>query len=202
MPLSTRQLTLAHRRQQLALREVTLREMQRLWPALSWDDLDGTYPALAAAVAEMVARGRRTSAGLSAGYLRAYRVASGLDGDVRIVIPQALNVDQLDATLHSLAVAAPKTSAAKSVAPDEAMDNALTRSSGAMARLVLDAGREAILNTLRGDAEAKGWRRVVGGGACDFCRTVGGSGSRIYNVDADFDVHSKCGCTSEPVYRA
>jgi hypothetical protein len=200
VPLSTGQLTQVHRRQQLALRTVTLAEMRRLWPALSWDDLDGTYPALAGATAEMVARYRRNSAGLAAGYLRAHRVASGLDGDVRIVIPQALNAEQFNVTLHSLTVAAAKTSAANAVAPTEAMSNALTRSSGAMARLVLDAGRQTITQTIQTDDRATGWRRVLGTGGCDFCVRLAG---RVYPRDnADFEAHGKCGCTSEPVYRA
>lgn len=198
MALTTRQLTVVHRRQQLALRRVTLAEMRKLWPALDWENLDSTYPALAGATAEMVARYRRTSAGLAAAYLRAYRVASGLDGDVKIVIPQALNVEQMDSTLHSLTVAAAKTSAAKGVLAPEAMSNALTRSSGAMARLVLDAGRETVTRTIQSDEQATGWRRVLGGGGCDFCRKLAG---RVYPRDnADFDAHGKCGCTSEPVY--
>lgn len=200
MPLSAGQLTQAHRRQQLALRKVALDEMQRLWPALSWADLDGTYPALAGSAAKMVAKHRRTSAGLSAAYLRAHRVASGLDGDVKVVIPRALNLKQFDATLHPLTVAAIKTSTAKQVVESVAMQNALTRSSGAMARLVLDAGRETVAQAMQKDGAVRGYRRIVGGNACDFCRTVGGSGSRIYHVDASFDVHARCGCTSEPVY--
>lgn len=198
MPLSTRQLTLVHRRQQLALRKVTLADMAKLWPTLSFTDLDGTYPALAGSVAGMVAKYRRNSAGLAAAYLRAYRVASGLDGDVRIVIPQALNVEQLDSTLHSLTVAAAKTSAAHAVAEAEAMSNALTRSSGAMARLVLDAGRETVTQTIKSDPKARGWERVLGGGGCDFCQMLAG---RIYPRDnADFDAHDHCGCTAEPAY--
>lgn len=200
MPLSTGQLTQAHRRQQLALRKVTLTEMQKLWPALSWSDLDGTYPALAASTAEMVAKYRRNSAGLAAGYLRAYRVASGLDGNVKIVIPPTLDLEQFKATLHPLAVAAVKTSAAKQVAEAVAMQNALTRSSGAMARLVLDAGRQTITQTIATDSEARGWRRVLGTGGCDFCRQLAG---RVYSRDnADFEAHGRCACTSEPVYRA
>jgi hypothetical protein len=200
MPLSARQLTQVHRRQQLALRKVTLAEMVKLWPALDWRSLDSTYPALAGAVAEMVAKHRRHSAGLSAAYLRAYRVASGLDGDIRIVIPQVLNVDQFDATLHALSVAAVKTAASQAVAADVAMHNALTRSSGAMARLVLDAGRETVTQTIQTDDRATGWRRVLGGGGCDFCRKLAG---RVYPRDnADFDAHGHCACTSEPVYRA
>jgi len=198
MPLGTRELTTAHRRQQLALRAATLAEMRRLWPALSFDDLDGTYPALAGVTAEMVAKHRRISAGLAAAYLRAYRVQSGLDGDLRIVIPRAINVEQFGATLHPLAVAAPKAATAKAVAPTVAMDNALTRTAGAMARLVLDAGRETVTRTIQADDKARGWRRVLGGGGCDFCRTLAG---RVYPRDnADFDAHGKCGCTSEPVY--
>lgn len=199
MPLSTRELTIVHRRQQLALRKVTLDEMARLWPALDWERLDSTYAALAGSTAEMVAKYRRTSAGLAGGYLRAYRVASGLDGNLRIVIPQVLNVEQMDASLHALSVASVKTAASNGVAPDVAMSNALTRSSGAMARLVLDAGRETVTRTVQTDDRATGWRRVLGGGGCDFCRTLAG---RVYPRDnADFEAHGKCGCTSEPVYR-
>lgn len=198
MALTTRQLTVVHRRQQLALRKVTLADMQKLWPALDWADLDSTYPALAGATAEMVARHRRNSVGLAAAYLRAYRVASGLDGDVKIVIPQVLNVEQLDASLHALSVAAVKTAATQGTSVDVAMGNALTRSSGAMARLVLDAGRETVTRTVQSDDRATGWRRVLGGGGCDFCRKLAG---RVYPRDnAGFEAHGKCGCTSEPVY--
>lgn len=200
MALSTRQLTMLHRRRQLALRKVTLEEMARLWPALDWAALDSTYPALAASAAELVARRRRTSAGLAAAYLRAYRVASGLDGDVRIVLPEVLNVEQLDASLHSTSVAAVKSAASKGVVPEVAMRNGLTLASGAMSRLVLDAGRQTVTQTIQSDDRAVGWRRVLGGGGCDFCQKLAG---RVYPRDnADFDAHGKCGCTSEPVYRA
>ena len=198
MALSPSQLTQVHRRQQLALRQVTLADMERLWPALDWARLDSTYPQFAGLVTEMVAKNRRTSAGLAAAYLRAYRVASGLGGDVKIVIPQAVNIEQLDASLHSTAIATAKNAAARSVAADVAMGNALTLASGAMSRLVLNAGRETVNDTIRADDKATGWRRVLGGGGCDFCRLLAG---RVYPRDnADFEAHGKCGCTSEPVY--
>ena len=200
MPLTASQLTQVHRRQQLALRKFTLAEMARLWPALFWDDLDGTYPALAGAAAEMVAKYRRTSAGLSAAFLRAHRVASGLDGAVDVVTPPVLNVEQFDAVLHSLTVASVKVAASKAIPANVAMSNALVRSSGAMSRLVLDAGRQTVTQTIQSDDRATGWRRVLGGGGCDFCRMLA---DRVYPRDnADFDAHGKCGCTSEPVYRA
>lgn len=198
MALSARQLTQVHRRQQLALRKVTLAEMQKLWPALDWQNLDSTYPVLAASVAEMVAKHRRTSAGLAAAYLRAFRAASGHGGDVRVVIPPPLVVEQFHSSLHPLSVAAVKTAATNGAPVDVAMGNALTRSSGAMARLVMDAGRQTVTQTIQVDDKAQGWRRILGGGGCDFCQKLAG---RVYPRDnADFDAHGHCACTSEPVY--
>lgn len=196
--VAPRQLTTLHRRQQLALRTTTLADMARLWPALDFEDLDASYPGFAAQVGTLVGRNRRNSAGLAARYLRAYRVASGLNGDIRIVIPETLPGEQFKATLHSTSVAAVKSSMTRSVAADVAMSNALTLASGAMSRLVLDAGRQAITRTVQADEAATGWRRVLGTGGCDFCQKLAG---RVYPSDnADFEAHGKCGCTSEPVY--
>lgn len=199
MALGTRELTVMHRRQQLALRKVTIAQMEQLWPALDWVRLDETYPGFAADVAALVTKNRKTSSGLSAAYLRAFRVASGLSGDVRIVVPP-LAPAQFTTSLRVSSLVAAKKSAARLVPVETAMTNALTLASGEMVRLVLNGGRETINQTLRNDDEARGYRRIVGSGACDFCVTVGGSGSRVYSVEADFDVHAKCGCTSEPVY--
>lgn len=200
MPLSARQLTQVHRRQQLALRQSTMAEMRRLWPNLDWARLDATYPQFAGMVAEMVAKNRRTSSGLAAAYLRAYRVASGLDGDVRIVVPQVVNIEQLDAALHSTTVAAAKKSATQSVPAAVAMHNALTVASGAMSRLVLDAGRESVTRTIQSDGDALGWQRVLGGGGCDFCRMLAGRGDVYSKGTSTFEAHDHCGCTAEPVY--
>lgn len=199
MALGARDLTVMHRRQQLALRKVTVEQMEKLWPALDWADLDKTYPGFAAEVAALVSKNRRASSGLAAAYLRAFRVASGLSGDVRIVAPP-MAPEQFTTSLRVTSLVAAKKSAAALVPADVAMANALTQASGAMARLVLNGGRETVTQTIRNDTEARGWRRILGGGGCDFCQKLAG---RIYPRDnADFDAHGKCGCTSEPVYRA
>lgn len=199
MALAPRQLTVMHRRQQLALRKATIAQMEQVWPALDWADLDRTYPGFAAEVAALVSKNRRTSSGLAAAYLRAFRIASGLSGDVRIVMPPMAPA-QFTTSLRVTSLVAAKKSAALLVPADVAMTNALTQASGAMARLVLNGGRETITQTIRNDGAAQGWRRVLGGGGCDFCQMLAG---RVYPSDnADFDAHGKCGCTSEPVYRA
>lgn len=199
MPLATRELTQLHRRQQLALRKATNSQMEQLWPALDWANLDRTYPDFAAEVAALVSKNRRTSSGLAAGYLRALRVASGLSGDVRIVVPQ-MSREQFTTSLRVTSLVAAKKSAAALVPADVAMTNALTQASGSMARLVLNGGRETVNQTVLNDAKAIGWRRVLGGGGCDFCVKLAG---RVYPTEnAGFDAHDGCGCTAEPVYRA
>jgi hypothetical protein len=199
MTLGTRELTAMHRRQQLALRKTTIEQMERIWRALDWANLDRTYPGFAGEVAALVTKNRRTSTGLAAAYLRAFRIASGLSGDVRIIVPP-LAPEQFTTSLRVSSLVAAKKSAARLVPAETAMSNALTLVSGEMVRLVLNGSRDTIRGTLAGDSQARGYRRIVGSGACDFCTEIGGSGSRIYKVDASFDAHARCGCTAEPAY--
>ncbi|WP_036570544.1 VG15 protein, partial [Nocardioides sp. URHA0032] len=197
MALEPRALTLMHRRQQLALRKSTVAQMEDLWPALDWADLDRSFPGFAAEALRVVSKNRRTSSGLAAGYLRAFRVASGLSGDVRIIVPQ-MPAEQFATSLRVTSLIAAKKAAANGVPVDVAMSNALTQSSGAMARLVLNAGRDTVTQTIRSDPKARGWERVLGGGGCDFCQMLAG---RVYPRDnAGFDAHDHCGCTAEPAY--
>ena len=197
---SARQLTQQHRAQQLLLRRATVAQVSRLWPALDWARLDATYPEFALSVAALVQKNRQTSAGLAAAYLRAFRQAKGVPGEVKPVFAEPLIVDQFATSLRVTSVIAAKKAAAAGTLPAEAMANALTQSTGSMARLVLDAGRETIVQTVRADRAAFGWQRILGGGGCDFCQMLAGRGA-VYKEDtADFPSHDHCGCTGEPVY--
>lgn len=194
-------LTQRHRAQQLLLRRATVTQLGRLWPALDWNRLDETYPTFAVAVARLVQANRQTSSGLAAAYLRAFRSASGVPGEAKAVFAQPLIVDQFSVSLRATSLAALKTSASNGVAADVAMGNALTQTSGAVARLVLNAGRETLTESLSRDGRAAGYRRVLGGGGCDFCQMLAGRGG-VYSAEtADFESHDHCGCTAEPVFR-
>lgn len=197
MALGTRELTHLHRRQQLALRTATVAQVRALWPALDWADLDKSFPGFAGEALRVVSKNRKTSSGLAAAYLRAFRVSSGLSGDIRIVVPQ-MPPEQFATSLRVTSVVAAKKAALAGTAADVAMSNALTQTSGAMARLVLNAGRDTVLGSLQADPKARGWERVLGGGGCDFCQMLAG---RVYPTDnAGFDAHDHCGCTAEPAY--
>lgn len=191
-------LTQRHRSQQLLLRRSTIAQLTRLWPAMDWNRLDETYPGFAVRVAALVQTNRRTSAGLAASYLRAFRRASGIPGEVKPVFALPLPVDELQANLHSAAVAGVKANAARGLAADSAMSLGLGAVQNAISRMVLNAGRETALLTMADDDRVVGYRRILGGGGCDFCQTLAG---RVYPRDnADFQAHGRCGCTSELVY--
>lgn len=195
-------LTQRHRAQQLLLRQATVRGVAKAWPALEWERLDQTYPALALQVGRLVELNRRTSAGLAANYLREFRKAERIGGAAKVDLAKPLIVDQFNASLSATSIAALKTAASEGTAADLAIRNALVLAQGAMARLVLNAGRETVTKTLAGDSHAAGYQRVLGGGGCDFCQMLAGRGD-VYSAEtADFEAHDHCGCTAEPVYRA
>lgn len=200
MSLSTSQLTQLHRRQQLALRKATVAEMESLWPALDWQSLDTTYPRFAATVAEMVARNRNTSAGLASAYMRAFRVASGLSGDLRVITPDALPLDQFRTSLRVTSVVAAKSAAAAGTPAEVAMGAALVQATGAMSRLVLDAGRDTITATSVSDPASRGWQRVGSGMDCAFCQMLIDRGAVYSEEGVNFASHDHCNCSAEPAY--
>lgn len=198
--MSVNALTQRHRAQQLLIRRDTAAKVARLWPALDFEALDKTYPVLADRLATVVAANRRTSAGMAAQYLRTFRRAAGVRGDVRIVVPQRLPAEQFSTSLRVTSLVAVKAATAAGTAADVAMGNALTLTSGAMTRLVLDAGRQTVTGTLAHDPAARGYTRVLGGGGCEFCQMLAGRGGVYSAESADFQAHDHCGCTAEPAY--
>jgi hypothetical protein len=195
-------LTQRHRAQQLLLRRATQSQAARLWPALDYERLDETFPALAASTSRLVAANGQTSAGLAAGYLREFRREQRVAGTAKIVIAQPLDVEQFATSLRVTSVVIVKKATANGVSAEVAMANAKTETVGALARLVLNAGRSTITASLAEDSRASGYQRVLGGSGCEFCQMLAGRGE-VYSAEtADFEAHDHCGCTAEPVYRA
>jgi hypothetical protein len=195
-------LTQRHRAQQLLLRRETGSQATRLWSALDYEALDATFPTLAAATSRLVLANGQTSAGLAAGYLREFRREQRVAGTAKIVIAPALNAEQFVTSLRVTSVVIVKKATANGIAPEVAMANARTETIGALSRLVLNAGRSTITNSLAEDRHAAGYARVLGGGGCDFCQMLAGRGEVYSAESADFEAHDHCGCTAEPVYRA
>lgn len=192
-------LTRNYRAQNIALRAQTIRDLQKLWPALDWRNLEGTYPAWFTGASALIARDRSRSAGLASLYLKAHRMAAGIPGEPAVRLAGAAPVEQVATAMRVTTLVAIKRSTMAGKTAELAMRDAFVQSSGAATRLVLDAGRDTIRATAVADPRTAGWQRVTSGG-CDFCTMLAGRGAVYSEATADFASHDHCACSAEPVY--
>jgi hypothetical protein len=195
--LNARQLTQVHRRQQLALRKIVRDDTARSWSLLEYNDLEGSFPNFAASVMASVSTRRTTSYGLAVAYLRAFRRVNGLTGNFPTPRPVLARAEFTDA-LRATSLASIKNATARGTDENTAMSNGLVLLGGAMARLVLNASRDTVLESVRADPDGRGFVRVLGGGGCDYCRDR--AGIAVNDQSDVFESHGGCGCTAEPVY--
>lgn len=167
-----------------------------IWPAVNFDDLDGSWPTVQAALATLVLARRTDSSGLASDYYRSFRTAEGVPGR-----PEPRRAPPPDRTLlaATLALLGP-IQAKKNIAlnrPDEPA-RMLVRVSGSVTRQVLDGGRQTLAESVKVDRRARGWRRVTDASPCDFCAGIAAEG--IHSEGGGFPAHDHCGCTAEPAF--
>jgi hypothetical protein len=89
----------------------------------------------------------------------------------------------------------------KETEPDQASVMARDALRGASTRLVLNGGRETIVQAAGGDGAALGWERVIEPGACSFCAMLAGRGGVYSAATVGFRAHDHCHCVGRPVFR-
>lgn len=191
-----RRLTELHRRRQLVIRASAVSDLLAVWPAFTLADIDGSWPAVEAALLSIIAARRTDSERLSANYFTAFRMAEGETSTAqpRSAPPPSRALQA--ATLRILGpIATKKTLTAGTPNPAE---RALTRITGTVTRQVLQAGRDTLAESVRADPAARGWRRITSSSPCPFCAGIAAEG--VIGVDVDFPAHDHCSCTQEPVY--
>lgn len=186
-----------HRAAQLAVRAATLRDLLRLWRAFNPDDIAGSWNVLGPALAALVAARAPLSAGLAANYYTSARLAAAASP----FTPFQAAAPDVDYVASSLAVTGPSIAGRLYALgrPAQAItEAALTATAGNVSRLVLNTGRQTIVDNARTDPAARGWQRIASANACEFCTQLSG---RVYRSDnADFPAHNHCGCTADPVF--
>lgn len=190
-------LTARERREQQRLRAAVVVALRRVWPSLDPERLDETFPGWAAAVAAIVARGRRSSSAIAGLYVRQLRASAGVGGFPPLPGPRPLPVPVLESSLGVTGPVSIKKAMTRGVPLDRAVDAAFAASALAATRHVLDAGRETVLASAAADDRVVEWRRVRSPRACEFCDNL----DDIYSTgDLDFKAHDGCACSVEPVY--
>lgn len=194
-------LTEAHRLEQSRIAEDALRQALLSWALLRYHDVDASFPVFAQVMLSILADHKRRSAWAAANYLQAFRSVEGVGGEAPLVLLEELSRQQ---ALTSLLVTGPatiKTATRKGLPEDEAMRLALAKTLKAATRLVLQGGRDTIMETVRRDRQALGWARITRGQPCYFCAMLASRGA-VYKTHetARFQPHDGCGCQPEPVY--
>ncbi|MGZ4518964.1 MAG: VG15 protein [Mycobacteriaceae bacterium] len=170
------------------------------WPLLDPHDIKGTLPQFTAAVQAVVNRYGRASATGALDFYRKQRIAAGVTSPVQLRVAPAPD----EQTVTDYIGAA--TSGLYGAVTPESERAALDSVSEAASQLVLDQGRDTIIENAARDPKAKGWVRVTEPGACSFCLMLairGGMGV-LYKAEntADFKAHDNCRCHAEPVFNA
>lgn len=194
------ELTERHRRSQVALRALVLRDVMRLYPALDLGALDRTWEPVLTALMALIEARRKDSAALAAGYYMGFRSAEGVTGtDFAPVRVAEIDVEQM---ARSLGFAGPaQAQRLLRVRPADARSQVLTSLSGTTSRLVLNAGRDTIDASVEADPKALGWARVTSSKPCSFCAMLAARGPVYSRGTVGFPAHDHCACVNEPVYR-
>lgn len=187
-----------------------------LWPSLDLRNLRQSLPTFTAAVAYQVRSHAQGSATLATWQYRQQRAAAGAGSGFTPRPAAPPPVEQIAQIVgwatqplwNGDVLAEPLSDAGSSAIAD-----AKARLAAAAERLVLDAGRGTILDSVQADPKAKGWARIPEPDACYFCALLATRGA-VYKR-ASFDVanarfkgegvaktHDHCRCHMEPIFTA
>lgn len=169
-------------------------------PTLDVHDFDQTLDPFTRALYALIYRYGQASATLSANYYRTARRDAGVPGRITInpadPAPQAQVRNAVSWATQSL----------RQTEPDvQTFDDQIH---ALASKMVMDAGRATIIDTVHRDQKAKGWARIPEpahskSGTCAFCALLATRGL-VYKSErsADFRAHDGCQCHAEPVFTA
>lgn len=171
----------------------------RLWRTVDASRLAETIQPFADAAALVVDDGFRRSARTAA----AFYLASRPSGITTIEVPEvfAPMPEENAGKLCGAALSGILNSRRAGHSIGAAKSNGLVKLSGTASGLVLEGGRQTILQTAQQDPIATGrWRRVTGGRSCPFCVMLANRGPVFSDDTADFSAHAHCGCSASPEF--
>jgi hypothetical protein len=186
---------------QAFLAAAATRDILAVWSALNLRDVRQSWPALRTALAALVRDRYGQAAELGTGYYRQARQAAGILGEApRVHVPPP-PADLIDATLDSTGPWGLLGRIKEGQQLATANENTAVTLSGAAQRLITNGARQAVLESVKADAEAVAWMRVTSANPCAFCAMLASRGA-VYRSEktAGFQAHSHCACVAAPVF--
>lgn len=205
---------------QRGLTRLLLRDLRILRRLIDAGRLQATVPPWIDAVTQVVDRYSQTSATLAADFYDGEREVAGMPGSFTVPVADPPPDEQVDASLRWATKdlwsrSEPDATVAQLEPLDVRLEAAMNKADGVVDRLVLNAGRETVLQAVRQDPQAVAWARSAALGCCSFCalmasrgatyRTAGTAGrdanARFEGDTGEAKFHNWCRCVVIPVYR-
>lgn len=182
----------SHYRTQAGLALLLSRLVQQLWQSLRPGEPDSVVQ-VRDGVAALIHQFSLASATLARREYAAQRLTAGVRAPFTVPLADPPSPEQVDRSLgwamHDLADTA-----------------TLTKVEGAAQRLVLDTGRETVVDAVKADPRARAWAREARPDCCSFCAMLATRGA-VYESsesagDATNRYHDHCHCQVVPVFGA
>ena len=166
-------------------------------------NLDATFPRYLAAVSKLLGVGRAQSDALARRYyMRAASLAGATPEALAEVALSPILAEQVAVSLQVTGVATVKQQVAKGVPLDAAQRFGLAATIAAAKRIILDGGREMLIETSKRDRNVDGWARITDGSSCAFCAMLVSRGPVFSEKSVSFRSHDRCGCGVRLVFKS
>jgi hypothetical protein len=193
------ELTQEHRLLQVSIGAATVSDLLGLWDTVDPLNLAGTIAPFAAAAAVIVRARNRDSATAAARYFGDFRAAEGVRGAATIVAGEPPVAAVVAGLVRGAGLSGIVRARQRGFSAEAAARNGFTRVAGSSTNLVLDGGRQVVIEATLSDRASTGkWQRVASSGACAWCAMQASRGP-VFNERA-FKKHVGCNCDAEPVY--
>lgn len=190
-------LTAAHRRQLLALRAATIRDLRLLWLGFDPNDPD-SWERFARPAAILLTAQHAEARRLGIRYYERLREAHNVRHINEVTLPPMdLPAEQVTRSMAATGLAGTFLALRAGKPMQAALDNGFVRASMAAGRLTLKGSRDAITAAAGSDAAADGWIRQTGAKPCSWCQ--GKSGIHMTSSEV-FQAHDGCSCVAEPTW--
>src|SRR5581483_2848737 len=160
-------LTEQHRQAQLQIRAQALHDFATIWPI--WKGDEQSFAEFISAADTLIRAYRQISAAAAVAYYQAFRQAAEANGVAAPELITALPPAQVATSLYVTGRDGLRTALRAGQDPEQARATTFVRTSGAVTRYVLDAGRQTLIDAVQKDQAALGWARITDGNPCYFC---------------------------------
>lgn len=193
----------AHRAQQVRLTAPIQRILAEIWRrTIVPGDLDRTFPLYLAAAETVLRQGRTASHALARQYYMRVASAAGEEAVAAGLALAPLTRGALSTSLRTTGPVLVKSQLAKGVPLDQAMQAGLAATIASGKRIMLDGGREMLVQASRRDPNVRGWARISDGSSCSFCAMLVSRGPVYSEQTVAFRSHDRCGCGVRLVYKS